>query len=189
VNILAIDPAYTRLGFYAKSGSTDWEKYCTLTMAAKDRLGRIAEVYRETQRIVTHLADCGKIWFNLCVVEGYPFSRHSSSTTKLAEAGAAVRLALIHMDLSIVELQPSQWRAKFKKLPPKGTKAKDLHYLAVVRSWSGKQFGTTDEADAFMMALSCSQVWNKKCMMTDADYRTREQIKEIISRKLFKTPV
>lgn len=182
MNVIAIDPATKSIGVYVVGEKSYIAE--TITITENGRPAILARIYQE---ILDFLEKVKDMRIDFAIIEGYPFSKHSSSMTKLAEAGGVIRLAVTHRRIPIIEIQPSQWRSKVQEgdlvLPKKGTKEKDARYIKAVYDWSGSQLQTTDEADAYMMAIAVSKIWNRRCMMSNADQKLREKIEEIQKNK------
>lgn len=112
---------------------------------------KVRRIVRVTGRVVQFVerAETNKRGV-VVFIEGYAFSRHSSSVTKLAELGGAVRFALA-TELGIVAQEMTASRARtylLGNLPRKNQKA---IAQATVRSFCPLTL-TGDEADAFVVA-------------------------------------
>jgi Holliday junction resolvasome RuvABC endonuclease subunit len=84
-----------------------------------------------------------------CFVEGYAFSRHSSSVTKLAELGGYARVEFFSYGRVLREVTVSQARKLLLgKLPPRD--AKKVVEAQLKRH--GAEFADDNECDAFAIA-------------------------------------
>lgn len=86
----------------------------------------------------------------LVCIEGYAFSRHSSSVTGLAELGGAVRCALVDKNLGVPVTLPVTQCRRFVTGSGKVTKKGVEGYLKK----QGLSFLTNDEADAYVVGLT-----------------------------------
>lgn len=91
-------------------------------------------------------------------IEGYAFSKHSSSVTGLAELGGAVRVMLFESMGIIPATIPVGQCRKFVVGSGKATKDQTRKFLAE----NGLEFDTEDEADAYVMAVAMSYAVDDK---------------------------
>lgn len=110
----------------------------------------ITEAHR-LETIVEWLANATrKLKPGFAFVEGYAFSRHSSSVTKLAELGGAARVEFLRMGLPLrVVTATAARKLLLGKLPPKDSKAithDSLYRAGAPKEWCG------DILDAFVIA-------------------------------------
>ena len=117
---------------------------------------RLDSITRGVVRFVTQHAP------SLVRVENYAFSKRSSSVTKLAELGGAVRVALFNHSYVAVPVPVSQARKLLLgKLPQKDAK------LAVQRALyqHGATFKDDNETDAFTISNFALSETGAPCMM------------------------
>ena len=81
-------------------------------------------------------------------------SSYSTTARKLAELAGMIKYAL--RNYRVVEVPMSSWKSKIAKNRLRGinktTKAGKTQYLDIVQELTGYAFGSTDEADGYMIA-------------------------------------
>jgi hypothetical protein len=152
--IVGLDLSLTAAGMCALpfNWGGDWEKarfgLTGYTLASKTQAERIARIVRVTEAVERFVAaQPGKV---TVFIEGYAFSKRTTSATKLAELGGAVRFVL-GTELGIIAEEMTASRARayvLGKLPQKDQKAITQ---ATVREFCPLKL-TGDEVDAFVVA-------------------------------------
>lgn len=104
--------------------------------------------------------------FDLVVIEGYAYSNFHTLAT-LVEIGTALRLGLDHADYPYLDVSPTSLK---KFVTGKGNAKKDLVMKEIYKRW-GTEFDTTDEADAFGLAMVGVAVLDKSPVFFTADQR------------------
>lgn len=160
MNLIALDPSLRRIGVYIssqnKSGSKRYEYNRKLS-----RLEALTEIYRDMNALIRRAKS--KHDLQVGIIEGYIFSKKSSSITSQAEVGGIIRGILGDCGVPIIEVAPLTWKSnmlgKQNIRLKKSTKAQQELYLRIVYAKHKVRFDTTDEADAWMMAKIVEKVF------------------------------
>lgn len=160
MNVLSFDPGLRKIGVYAKIGSLD-RTDLLLIPAKVPRLDALDKIYRF---VLAYIRKAQRVrLIHVGIVEGYAFSKHSSSTTTMAEVGGIIRVLLTMHKIPVIELSPIVWKSiilgKAGIRMKKGTVPQCSAYLAKAESIFKRRFSSTDEADAFMMAECLQRIY------------------------------
>ena len=170
MNIISIDPAKANIGIYIKSGKK--EHYTTIN-TTKEKTTK--DKYLHIQKSIRELVKQYNI--QVAFIEDYAYSIiRSQSVTKLAEVKGILLAVMYEHNIEVVKVNIQTWKGLAKvKLPDKARK-KD--YINIVNSYYKKQFKTTDECDAYMIALAMYSVY-KGVIKTDSHLILQKKMKEI----------
>lgn len=136
LKIVGVDASLTSTGVAVAVNGGYW----TDTIQSKKRgAERLIEI-RKRIRDVVKKAD-------LVALEGYAFARPNQAH-QIGELGGVLRVLLAEMSVPWVEVAPA---AVKKFATGKGNAKKEQVAVGVYKKW-GKEFGTNDEADAFVLA-------------------------------------
>lgn len=83
----------------------------------------------------------------MIVLEGYAYAR-TSQAHQIGELGVVLRVMFHELGLQVLEVAPA---AVKKFATGKGTAKKEDMAVAIYKRWK-KEFGTNDEADAYILA-------------------------------------
>lgn len=145
MNAIALDPSLRGFGVYSvRDGQESSEvKRISSDIGRMDTLGKLFSW-------LSRLSAPEKGW-GLCIVEGYSLGSKSSAVTVQAEVGGIARGWFSARDIPVIEVPPQVWKAVTGVRLKKGTAMHKSDYLNAVRTLYGRDFGTTDECDAFLI--------------------------------------
>ena len=160
MNVISVDPGVTSSGFFVFEYGRE-RSVCLKRDVDDDRPTfspnpQYWYLTRLRQR-VSELSACS----SMAIVESYPFTMDASRTAYAIEAGGVVREVLTAMHVPILVMPIPVWKAAVRlKLPKKGrSTGDDERYLSEVERRFDRRFGTTDEADAFLMYVAALAIW------------------------------
>ena len=181
MNVIAVDPSLRSTGLYwtVLHGQERIEKSRTISTTSKDRAQALKLLLMEL--CVT--LDLEEEAFDLCLVEGYAFSRQSSTLTVMGEVGGVIRVAMALYNIPVIEVAPALWQSVLKTGQMGLPKHKGRKYREMVNEKLGTAWETPDECDAYMMALAVSRIWKKNCFTTEAAEKVRRQIEGVLQRQ------
>lgn len=110
-----------------------------------DRYQRWALYQRHMAWLCTRWHERG---IRLAVIEGYSYTRNSSSTSTLIEVGSTVRMELYARDIPWIEVPPATLK---KFVTGRHDIKKNLMLKEVYKRW-GVDLASDDEADAYALA-------------------------------------
>lgn len=116
------------------------------------------------------------------LIEGYGFNlKNKRSMVPMCEVGGTIKLVFANRGIPLIEIPIQTW--KMLTINFKGKKEKNLDkYLGMVSKTYGKEFKTSDEADAFMIYQAAKIIAKKNGRMTDSMRKIKEQLKTVIER-------
>ena len=155
MKIVAFDPSLSSTGVWVDRTG---QSYSIRTDAKESRFDRLAKLYRSVGKILS------KERPEIVAVENYAYGiTNSKSITAQAEVGGIIRALARVMGAQVVEVATAQWKNMVLGSGAGGskkTKADRALYIGMVKAITGKQFETTDEADAYMIAEYVKRVMN-----------------------------
>ena len=158
--VMGIDPSLTSTGLVVL------ENDCLVssgTLEVKEKgIARLLALQKELEAKLLEYQP------TLVVVEGYAFAR-ANQAHQLGELGGMIRLLLTQKQVPWIEVPPTQAK---KFAAGKGNAPKDLILMNVYKRW-GVEFGTSDEADAYVLARI------GQAILGDLKGLTQEQVKII----------
>lgn len=136
MKIVGVDASLTGTGI-----AIYWDSQTPITATIKNPLTGVDRLIyiRDYIKQVSQGAD-------LIVIEGYAFAR-ANQAHQIGELGGVLRTMFHEMGLKVLEVAPA---AVKKFATGKGNATKEQVAVGVFKRWS-KEFGTNDEADAFVL--------------------------------------
>ena len=150
--IIGIDQSYTSTGVAIVTEGGRLVESMAVTQRHKMTTRGLYQVATKVKEIV---AGC-QPEAEMIYIEGNSVSgSHSTTARRLAELAGALKYALY--PLEVREVAMSTWKSRIAKNKLRGvkkaTKSGKAEYLRIVHELTGYEFATTDEADAYMIAL------------------------------------
>lgn len=165
VRIAAFDPSLRSTGVWIGGGR--FMSYNGVIAPRCARLEALAEIMQSVERA---LCVYGPV--DLCVVEGYAFGAQGNALTVQAEVGGVIRAVCKIRGNRVTEVAPMLWQSVMMNRRLTGVTSKIKRnrrlYLSMVEKHHGEVFGTTDEADAWMMAEFIRRVLRGEAGNTEA---------------------
>ncbi len=150
--ILAIDPSVRCTGLYYDDPFEGPIGRVIERMPAEKASGDAQDsryaILRKIHDRIKHI--CRHNFFDIALIEQYAYGAKGSAVTKLAEAGAVVRLAVYSKGIPIVEIAPNTW----KKLVVLNGHASKEYVRSFVEKEYGKKFEKQDLYDAFCIYIA-----------------------------------
>lgn len=174
MNIIAIDPGKSSLGYCVKEGN----EYISGSIVAKDK---------DTDNIIfariTKQLKILKDKYNIRIVfhEDYAYKKFgkSRSGTHMAEILGAIKSAFSdeYQEIIFIPVNSASWKAYFYelKLPENKTKK----YKRIVEENFKREFKTCDEADAFMIMAALIYI-SRGMVRTDGQMKIKNAVKTAI---------
>lgn len=168
MNIISIDSAKANIGIYIRKGNS--ELYTTInTTKKKTKADKYLHIRNEMKRL------CEENKIKLAFLEDYTFSvKRSQSVTSLAEVKGLILITLYELDISVIMVNPSTWKAMCKLALP--SKKNKKEYVDSVNAYYKKMFKSTDECDAYLMLLSMYYIC-KGVVKTDSHLILQKKMK------------
>lgn len=135
MRIIGIDASLTSTGVAIFE---DGDQKTIVIQSDKTGAERLIEI-RDRIRVFTYDAD-------LITIEDYAFAR-ANQAHQIGELGGVLRVMFYELRLNVLKVSPS---AVKKFATGKGVASKEQMAVAVYKRW-GKEFGTNDECDAFVL--------------------------------------
>ncbi len=136
---MGIDPSLTSTGYVVLNNS---KLVVSGTIPVKETgIKRLFYIKHELHGLLIDHAPA------LVVIEGYAFARVNQAH-QIGELGGMIRMLLAEGFYRWMEVAPTQAK---KFATGKGNAPKDLILMNVLKRW-GMEFGSSDEADAFVLA-------------------------------------
>jgi len=162
MNVLSVDPGQSSSGFYVfdRTGF-GWSDRLRIEDTDRPTWAENPQYWYLVRLRAFVRTVCLKNAPDMAIVEGYPFSMEASRSAHAIETGAIVREALTAENVPVLVMPIPLWKAAVRlKLPKKGrSNGGDENYLSEVERHFGRRFGTTDEADAFLMYRAALAIW------------------------------
>ena len=120
---------------------------------------------------------------NLAFVEDYLYGiKRTSTLTQVAEVGGIARGVFASRGVPVIAVPVQTWKSLTIGNLPKGTKAKNDAYCASVESRYGMRFGSTDEADAFLIYQAMRSIWKNRGISGNTNRRLREELAAVLEK-------
>lgn len=166
---LGIDPSLNSTGYYLldKAGKRIFSGI--IRQGPEDGYARLTYLYKAI-RVISR-----KVEVKFCCIEGFAFSRHSSSTYQLGEASGVIKLAIVFNAIPFVIVTPNQ----VKKFGTNKGNCKKPLVMEFFEKEVGRKPLTSDEADSYYLA----QVARAYSLWPRTEYLTDYQSKVILTIK------
>lgn len=172
LDIITIDPSKICTGYYINT--TDE----TGVIKNKTKTGNedvLINIYYRMEDIVEQRN------FDLAVIEGYSFNPvNPVAASVLMEIGGVIKLVFADHNIPVISIPPQSWRSKTIGKIKKSSKGK---YIQAVKEKYGREFETTDEADAYMIYMALAEIAKKTKYLKPYEKVIREMIKYLIDKK------
>jgi Holliday junction resolvasome RuvABC endonuclease subunit len=175
LTVLSVDPGLRSTGAYVSGPSiAEARRHETGNQMRAQALGSVMlwtlALIRETK------PDVG-------LVEDYPFGiKNTRSLTTVAEVGGVVRAAFGACGVTVLEIPIQTWKQITIGHMPKDNAAHRDAYLARVTERYHRRFGSTDEADAFLMYEAMRVIWRTSKATSETWRKLRKEMAFIVGR-------
>ena len=158
---MSIDPGSNCTGIYIKCDNIEY-----ITSIKPQRPNRLKYMFERFDLIVSE-------WnITYALLEDYAYGDNLAGKRTLSEIEGVIKCVLEIRGIPCILVPISTWKSFVNNWLPK---KKNKNYLQTVKEYYGKQFATTDEADAFMIYNSVE----KMISGIAATYGARRVVQEI----------
>ena len=151
MNVISIDPGMTSMGLYVYRSGSGYS-ICIRREENQENYDHLPDVRRAILKYAKGA--------DMALVEDYAYGLPAGRAASSIEAGGVVRATLAEMGIPIVTVPIPTWKALTIKHHRKNTVAEKKEYFRIVMEKYGREFTTTDEADAFCIYQAVLRIWS-----------------------------
>lgn len=174
MNIISVDPSMRSTGVYCR---VDGREYSYL-FKNPARMTR-EEVLESTYKAFNALLCSARYMFGL--IEGYAYdTSNRRGLYSSVEMVGVIKLCFANYGVPLITIEIPTWKSMTIGHMKKNKKSQKLLYVETVAKKYGKRFGTTDEADAYLIYRAVKEIGKKVRNLSDTQRKIKSKILTIL---------